>query len=162
MWNSGALGYHLQTLGGVHEKWNEVESINCSAVSNSLRPHRLWPAKLLCPWDCPGKNSGVGCHALLQGIFLTQGLNSSGSPELVDGFFFYYYFNWRLITLQYCHGFCHTLTWISHGCTCVPHPEPLSHLPPHPIPSLRVIPVHRPWAPCLMHRTWTCDLFHIW
>ena len=36
------------------------------------------------------------------------------------------YINWRLITLQYCGGFCHTLTWISHGCTCVPHPEPLS------------------------------------
>ena len=31
-------------------------------------------------------------------------------------------------------GFCHTLTWISHGCTCVPHPKPTSHLPPHPIP----------------------------
>ena len=30
--------------------------------------------------------------------------------------------------------FCNTLTWIRHGCTCVPHPEPLSHLPPHPIP----------------------------
>ena len=45
------------------------------------------------------------------------------------------YFNWRLITLQYCSGFCHTLTCISHGCTCVPHPEPLSHLPPHPIPQ---------------------------
>jgi len=30
--------------------------------------------------------------------------------------------------------FCHTLTWISHGYTCVPHPEPPSHLPPHPIP----------------------------
>ena len=43
------------------------------------------------------------------------------------------YFNWRLITLQYCGGFCHTFTWISHGCTCVPHPEPHSHLPPHPI-----------------------------
>ena len=28
---------------------------------------------LLCPWDSPGKNTGVGCHALLQGIFLTQG-----------------------------------------------------------------------------------------
>ena len=41
------------------------------------------------------------------------------------------YFNWRLITLQY----WVTLTWISHGCTCVPHPEPLSHLPPHPIPE---------------------------
>ena len=32
------------------------------------------------------------------------------------------------------YGFCHTLTWISHGFTCVPHPEPPSHLPPHPIP----------------------------
>ena len=42
------------------------------------------------------------------------------------------YFNWRLITLQYCSGFCHTLTWISHGCTCVPHPEPPL---PRPSPS---------------------------
>ena len=41
----------------------------------------------------------------------------------------------RLITLQYCGGFFHTLTWISHGYTCVPHPEPPSHLPPHPIPQ---------------------------
>ena len=32
---------------------------------------------LLCPWDSPGKNTGVGCHALLQGIFLIQGLNPS-------------------------------------------------------------------------------------
>ena len=30
--------------------------------------------------------------------------------------------------------FCHTSTWIHHGCTHVPHPEPLSHLPPHTIP----------------------------
>ena len=42
---------------------------------------------------------------------------------------------WMLsFTLQYCSGFCHTLTRISHGCTCVPHPEPPSQLPPHPIP----------------------------
>ena len=41
------------------------------------------------------------------------------------------YFNWRLITLKYCNAFCHTLTWISHGCTCVPHAEPCLHLPPH-------------------------------
>ena len=33
------------------------------------------PARLLCPWDSPGKNTGVGCHVLLQGIFLTQALN---------------------------------------------------------------------------------------
>ena len=35
----------------------------------------LQPARLLCPWDSPGKNIGVGCHALLRGIFLTQGSN---------------------------------------------------------------------------------------
>ena len=34
-------------------------------------------------------------------------------------FFFFNYFDWKLITLQYCGGFCYTLTWISHGCTCV-------------------------------------------
>ena len=43
-------------------------------------------------------------------------------------FFIIIYFNWRLITLQYCSGFCHMLTWISHGYTCVPHPELPSHL----------------------------------
>ena len=42
------------------------------------------------------------------------------------------YFSWKLITLQYCSGFCHTLIWISHGFTCGPHPEP--HFPP-PSPS---------------------------
>ena len=46
-----------------------------SVVSNSLRPHGLHPTRLLCPWDSPGKNTGVGSHALLQGIFPTQGLN---------------------------------------------------------------------------------------
>ena len=48
---------------------------NRSVMSNSLRPHGLQPARLLCPWDSPGTNTGVGCHALLQGIFLTQELN---------------------------------------------------------------------------------------
>ena len=33
------------------------------------------PARLLCPWDSPGKSTGVGCHSLLQGIFPTQELN---------------------------------------------------------------------------------------
>ena len=50
--------------------------MHASVVSHSLRPHGLQPARLLCPWDSPGKSTGVGCHALLQGIFQTQGLNS--------------------------------------------------------------------------------------
>ena len=48
-----------------------------SDVSNSLWPQRLYPARLLCPWDSPGKSIAVGCHSLLQGIILTQRLNPS-------------------------------------------------------------------------------------
>ena len=40
-----------------------------------LPSHGLQPACLLCPWDFSSKNSGVGCHFLLQGIFPTQGSN---------------------------------------------------------------------------------------
>ena len=43
--------------------------------SPSLRHYGPQPVRLLCPLDSPGKNAGVGCHALLQGIFLTQGSN---------------------------------------------------------------------------------------
>ena len=46
----------------------------CSVVSDSLRPHGLYPTRLVCPWNFLG-NTGVGYHFLLQGIFLTQGLN---------------------------------------------------------------------------------------
>ena len=49
--------------------------ILASVMSNSLQPCGLQPVRLPCPWDCPGKNTGVGCHALLQGVFPTEGLN---------------------------------------------------------------------------------------
>ena len=47
-----------------------------SVLSDSLQLHGLKPTcRLLCPWDSPGKNNGVGCQALLQGIFPSQGSN---------------------------------------------------------------------------------------
>ena len=46
-----------------------------SVVSDSLRSHGLYPARLLCPWNSLGKSTGVGWHSSLQGIFPTQGLN---------------------------------------------------------------------------------------
>ena len=49
--------------------------VNCSVVSKSLLPHELKPTSFLCPWNSPGKNSGVGSHSLFQGIFLIQGSN---------------------------------------------------------------------------------------
>ena len=54
---------------------HESENVSHSVMSISLLPHGLKPARFLCPWDSPVKNTRVGSHFLLQGICLTQGLN---------------------------------------------------------------------------------------
>ena len=43
-----------------------VYVLSCSDVSHPLQPHGLLPARLLCPWNFPGKNTGVRCHFLLR------------------------------------------------------------------------------------------------
>ena len=48
-----------------------------SVMSDSLQHYGLRPTRLLCPWDSPGKNTRVGCCALFQGIFPTQGSNTN-------------------------------------------------------------------------------------
>ena len=50
------------------------ENVGCSVVSDSAT-HGLQATRLLCSWNSPGKNTEVGSHSLLQGIFLTQGSN---------------------------------------------------------------------------------------
>ena len=76
-------------LGAVRVKrFNSIRlkvSVSCSVMSNSLQPRGLEPIRLLCPWDSPGKKTGVGCHALLQGIYLTQG--SSQASHIASRFF---------------------------------------------------------------------------
>ena len=69
-------------------------------------------------------------------IFNTNVIWPLLSKVKVKGVFFFPFIftSWKLITSQHCSGFCHTLTWISHGATCIPHPDPPSHLPLHPIP----------------------------
>ena len=49
--------------------------VNCSDISHSLWPRGLKYNRLLCPWDSPGENTGVGSLSLLQGIFPSQGSN---------------------------------------------------------------------------------------
>ena len=75
---------------------------------------------------------------------------------IFSGFFKYkfVYFNWRLITLQYCIGFAIHHHESATGNTCSPSWTPL---PPSslPAPSLWVVPVHQPQASSIMHRTWT-------
>ena len=65
--------------GGTGQPSDQIRFFCCclvtSAVSDSLQPHRLYPIKLLCLWDFPGKNTGMGRHFLLQEIFPTQELD---------------------------------------------------------------------------------------
>ena len=56
-------------------------------MSHSLQPRGLYPATLLCPWNFPGKNTGVSCNFLLQRIFPTHGSNLHLLCLLHCGFF---------------------------------------------------------------------------
>ena len=72
--------------------------------------------------------------------------------------YFFNKFNWRIIAFQYCDGFCHTSTWITHRYICVP-----SILKPPSMSlsalSLWVVPEHQFWVPFFMHQTCTGHLF---
>ena len=80
----GLNPHHLQ----IHLGLGSVQ-LSHSVVSDSLRPHGLQPTELLCPWDFPGKNTGVGCYFLLQGDIPNPRIKpkSPVSPALAGGFF---------------------------------------------------------------------------
>ena len=86
-------------------------------------------------------------------ILQSKGLSTVFSNTAVQKHQFIYLFIYLI-----CSEFCHILKWSSHGLTCVPHPNPPSHVPLHPLP------LGLPRAPgpsaCLMHPTWAGDLFH--
>ena len=75
--NTPALPAHEPCCKQCRNNEGHVYTCVCvtSVVPDSLRLRGLQPARLLCPGNPPGQNTGVGCHALLQGIFPTQGLN---------------------------------------------------------------------------------------
>ena len=64
----------------------------CLVIQSCQTLQGLQPARLLCPWNSPGKNTRVGCHALLQGIFPNQGsnpgllycLSHQGNPRILE------------------------------------------------------------------------------
>ena len=106
-WNSSSLAFHMMySAYKLNKQGDNIQPyctpfpvlsqsvVSCNiltavCVSYSLiclRPHGLYPARLLCPWNSPGKNTGVGCHSLFQGIFLTQGSN----PHLL---------HWQVVSL---------------------------------------------------------------
>ena len=86
-WQVGSLPL---ALPGKPMKSNQIQfQFSCSGESDSLWPYRPWTTRLFCPQDSPVKNTGVDCHALLLGIFPTEGLNPASlmSSALASGFF---------------------------------------------------------------------------
>ena len=62
--------YFVVAFKGKESKkgWHGMHAPSCAALT-------VWPTRLLCPWNFSGKNTRVGCHFLLQGIFPTQRSN---------------------------------------------------------------------------------------
>ena len=92
--SQGKMKKQYELLSGKRDPWNmqsfhksKLFSLNgsfCCGACVCAQPLQLCPTlcdamdcRLLCPWDSPGKNTGVGCHAVLQRSFSTQGSNSS-------------------------------------------------------------------------------------
>ena len=72
----------------------------CSAVSDSLQPHGLWPTRLLCPGDFPDKNTGVGSHFLLQWIFHPGIDPTSSASSVLAGSFLTTLATWEALILH--------------------------------------------------------------
>ena len=82
------------------------QSVIPSIMSNSLWPHGLWLARLFCPRHSPGKNTGVGHHSLLQGIFPTQGSDPVSGVSCIGRRILYHHTTWEADRLLYRHVFC--------------------------------------------------------
>ena len=117
----------------------------------------LRPLRFFCPWDFPSKNTVVGCHFLLQGIFSIQGLNPCLLHWWVDSLLLS---NLESPRVLFCVGVWHIIAWKIHDfippcvCVCVCVYLSLYHFPPespssphHPTP----IGHQRPpgWPPCV-------------
>ena len=87
------------------KEWDMTEWLSFQSPSHVQLFATTWTvaARLLCPWDFPGKNTGVGCHFLLKGIFLTQGSN----PRLL--FDWQILYHWILGSLEDIHHQAKTL-----------------------------------------------------
>ena len=90
-----------------------------------------WLSKSPCGSMRPGLTRRCCCFywSVAKSCLTLQPITLS-CPPLSPGVFFFFYFYY--FTILY--WFCHTSTWIHHGCTHVPHPEPPTHLPPRTIP----------------------------
>ena len=67
-WDNRKYSWSIEWLHG-------PKCVHAQSCPTLYDPMDYRPTRFLCPWNFPGKNTGASCHFLLQGIFLTQGLN---------------------------------------------------------------------------------------
>ena len=89
------------------EKWKW----SCSVVSDSSRPHGLQPTRLLCPWDFPGKSTGVGCHWTSSCTLITGQLPCPGTGS-------YRGFCWWVSAPVNCDSLCLCVSVILGAVVC--------------------------------------------
>ena len=107
-------------------------------MSDSVRPHRLQPTRLPSPWDSPGKNTGVGCHFLLQCMkvksesevaqtrpTLRDPMDCSLSDSSIHGIFQARVLEWGAIAFSgyQCVAHLKFSVWVIHWCACVSIPS---------------------------------------
>ena len=115
---------------GCVDRWKEKDKLTsslgwgqgCSQGNNTKVPH----------WGCVRLATAFGgLYGMSQGKQLrSDSERSERAKGLILGRLNFFFF--------FCSGFCHTLKWNSHGFTCVPHPDPPSHLPLHPLPLIHL------------------------
>ena len=94
----------------------------------------FWAPKSLQPWNKKTLTPLRKILINLDSILKSRDITLPTKVRLVKAMFVFFFQFYLFIYFTILYWFCHTLTWIHHGCTCVPHPESPTHLPPHPIP----------------------------
>ena len=152
------MGAEIKTFYGVRLSCSLLGGICLDGICFRLTPFVYGSPFLSCPprWKCPllqgaallSPEKYVVCSPSLAPSAPMHSLLFCFHTTLFIIFFFFFsfiYISWRLITLQYCNGLCHTVIWISHGFTCVPHPEPTTlhcktQLESWPLPQIAYLP----------------------